>query len=367
MLRAGVYSSQAGGQQQWWCRREQHPDRCRHQPDIQVGGDRHCEGWQVLYSQADWHWQEDRHLHSRCKLCPSPQHQSKVSNSGSGHSLAHSSPHACTLHLPTKQNSCLICCCWEWHALLESTEMALVYREYSHKQHMFMGMYGSSMSEVTSLTFSIPYSCPYDVCRSVEDSQDPMAQLEFRLPADALVPLPGSVAPPRPRPTAPPVSSDPFDAFGSTPATAAATRDDFADLESLGAIGAPKAQAVAGTHEALLLASPFLFTLLLHLWLLALVTCLHCPPCLDAGSKRYLRTCLPSCLFTCAAASDPFSNMFGSMDMTAAVQQGGTTGPTPLDLNLLLAGGPSGPTSGPSMGFTTPSQAQVSPQGTLVP
>lgn len=63
------------------------------------------------------------------------------------------------------------------------------------------------------------------------------------------------------------------------------------------------------------------------------------------------------------AASDPFSDMFGGMDMSSAVQPGGTSGPTPLDLNLLLAGGPSGPTSGPSMGFTTPSQPQMSPQG----
>lgn len=64
------------------------------------------------------------------------------------------------------------------------------------------------------------------------------------------------------------------------------------------------------------------------------------------------------------AASDPFANMFGSMDMSKAVQaQGATTGPTPLDLDSLLAGGPHGPTSGPSMGFTTPSQSQLSPQG----
>ena len=95
-------------------------------------------------------------------------------------------------------------------------------------------------------TFSIASNHLHGVCRSVEDTQDPMAQLEFRLPADALVPLAGSVPPPRPRPTAPPVSSDPFDAFGNTSATAAAARNDFADLESLGAIGAPKAQAVAG-------------------------------------------------------------------------------------------------------------------------
>lgn len=63
------------------------------------------------------------------------------------------------------------------------------------------------------------------------------------------------------------------------------------------------------------------------------------------------------------AASDPFSNMFGSMDISSAVQPGGTSGPTPLDLNLLLTGGGPGPTSGPSMGFTTPSQPQMSPQG----
>ena len=71
--------------------------------------------------------------------------------------------------------------------------------------------------------------------------------MEFRLPADALVPLPGSVAAPSRRPLAAPTSADPFDAFGSSPVTAAAARDDFADLEALGAIGAPKAQAVAGT------------------------------------------------------------------------------------------------------------------------
>ncbi|KAL3157615.1 hypothetical protein ABBQ32_012066 [Trebouxia sp. C0010 RCD-2024] len=140
--------------------------------------------------------------------------------------------------------------------------------------------------------------------RSAEDNQDRMSQMEFRLPAEALVPLPGSAPAPRPRPTAAAASSDPFDAFGSPPATAAAARDDFAELE---AIGAPKGPA--------------------------------------------------------AAASDPFSDMFGGMDMSSAVQPGGTSGPTPLDLNLLLAGGPSGPTSGPSMGFTTPSQPQMSPQG----
>lgn len=90
------------------------------------------------------------------------------------------------------------------------------------------------------------------VSRSVEDSQDPLSQMEFRLPADALVPLPGSALPPRPRPAAAPISSDPFDAFGSAPAAAAAARDDFADLESLGAIGAPKAQAAAGTVSDIL-------------------------------------------------------------------------------------------------------------------
>ncbi len=73
-----------------------------------------------------------------------------------------------------------------------------------------------------------------------------MDQVEFRLPPDALVPLPGSVPPPRRRPAAAPTSGDPFDAFGSAPAEAAAARDDFADLESLGAIGAPQAQAAAG-------------------------------------------------------------------------------------------------------------------------
>ena len=51
--------------------------------------------------------------------------------------------------------------------------------------------------------------------------------------------------------------------------------------------------------------------------------------------------------------------------MTKVAQPGGTSGPTALDLDLLLAGGPAGPTSGPSMGFTTPSQPQMSPQGLL--
>ncbi len=73
-----------------------------------------------------------------------------------------------------------------------------------------------------------------------------MDQVEFRLPPDALEPLPGSVPPPRRRPAAAPTSGDPFDAFGSPPAEAAAARDDFADLESLEAIGAPQAQAAAG-------------------------------------------------------------------------------------------------------------------------
>ena len=67
------------------------------------------------------------------------------------------------------------------------------------------------------------------------------------------------------------------------------------------------------------------------------------------------------------AASDPFANMFGSMDMSKMQGPGGTSGPTPLDLDALLAGGPPGPNSGPSMGFTTPSQPQMSPQGTLRP
>ena len=59
--------------------------------------------------------------------------------------------------------------------------------------------------------------------------------------------------------------------------------------------------------------------------------------------------------------------MFGSMDMSRAVQPGGTSGPTPLDLDLLLTKGPPGPTSGPSIGFTTPSQPQMSPQGGHTP
>ncbi len=68
-----------------------------------------------------------------------------------------------------------------------------------------------------------------------------------------------------------------------------------------------------------------------------------------------------------AAASDPFANVFGSLDMSKAIQgPGGTTGPTPLDLDALLAGGPAGPNSGPSMGFTTPSQLQTSPQGLIL-
>ena len=70
-----------------------------------------------------------------------------------------------------------------------------------------------------------------------------MSQMEFRLPAETLVPLPGSAPAPRPRPTAAAVPSDPFDAFGSPPAVAAAARDDFAELE---AIGAPQGQAAAG-------------------------------------------------------------------------------------------------------------------------
>jgi hypothetical protein len=71
--------------------------------------------------------------------------------------------------------------------------------------------------------------------------------------------------------------------------------------------------------------------------------------------------------FLLTAASDPFANMFGSMDMSKMQGPGGTTGPTPLDLDALLAGGPPGPNSGPSMGFTTPSQPQMSPQGTSRP
>lgn len=134
--------------------------------------------------------------------------------------------------------------------------------------------------------------------RSVGPAEDQTAQLEFRLPPEALVPLPGSVPPPRRRPQAAPTSGDPFDAFGSAPAVAVAARDDFADLESLGAIGAPQAAQ--------------------------------------------------------AAASDPFAHVFGSLDMSKAIQgPGGTTGPTPLDLDALLAGGPAGgPLSGPNMGFT---------------
>ena len=77
-------------------------------------------------------------------------------------------------------------------------------------------------------------------------SEDQTVQAEFRLPAEALVPLPGSVPPPRRRPVAAPTSADPFDAFGSAPAAAVAARDDFADLESLGAIGAPQAPQAAG-------------------------------------------------------------------------------------------------------------------------
>lgn len=53
--------------------------------------------------------------------------------------------------------------------------------------------------------------------------------------------------------------------------------------------------------------------------------------------------------------------------MSRAVQPGGTSGPTPLDLDLLLTGAPPGPASGPSMGFTTPSQPQMSPQGAQTP
>lgn len=56
--------------------------------------------------------------------------------------------------------------------------------------------------------------------------------------------------------------------------------------------------------------------------------------------------------------------MFGSMDMSKMQGPGGTSGPTPLDLDALLAGGPPGPHSGPSMGFTTPSQSHMSQQGT---
>ena len=55
------------------------------------------------------------------------------------------------------------------------------------------------------------------------------------------------------------------------------------------------------------------------------------------------------------------------MDMSKMQGPGGTTGPTPLDLDALLAGGAPGPNSAPSMGFTTPSQPQMSPQGTLTP
>ena len=85
-----------------------------------------------------------------------------------------------------------------------------------------------------------------------------MSQLEFRLPAEALVPLPGSAPAPRPRPTVAAASSDPFDAFGSPPATAAAARDDFADLE---AVGAPTGPAVAGAllHRCLFAPSHLAF------------------------------------------------------------------------------------------------------------
>lgn len=92
----------------------------------------------------------------------------------------------------------------------------------------------------------------YD-CRSVEEAEDPMSRMEFQLPPEALVPLPGSTPPPKRRPAAAAAaaatSEDPFDAFGSMPGSAAqqaAVRNDFGDLESLAALGAPQAQAAAG-------------------------------------------------------------------------------------------------------------------------
>ena len=82
-----------------------------------------------------------------------------------------------------------------------------------------------------------------------------MSRMEFQLPPEALVPLPGSTPPPRRRPAAAAAaaaaSEDPFDAFGSMPGSAAqqaAIRDDFSGLEALGALGAPQAQAAAGRH-----------------------------------------------------------------------------------------------------------------------
>lgn len=81
-----------------------------------------------------------------------------------------------------------------------------------------------------------------------------MSRMEFQLPPEALVPLPGSTPPPKRRPAAAAAaaaaSEDPFDAFGSMPGSAAqqaAVRDDFGSgLESLGALGGPQAQAAAG-------------------------------------------------------------------------------------------------------------------------
>ena len=85
--------------------------------------------------------------------------------------------------------------------------------------------------------------------------------MEFQLPPEALVPLPGSTPPPKRRPAsaaaAAAVSEDPFDAFGSMPGSAAhqaAVRDDFSGLEDLAALGAPQAQQAAGRpHSAALL------------------------------------------------------------------------------------------------------------------
>ena len=115
-----------------------------------------------------------------------------------------------------------------------------------------------------------------------------MDQVEFRLPPDALVPLPGSVPPPRRRPAAAPTSGDPFDAFGSAPAEAAAARDDFADLESLGAIGAPQAQAAAGQTNPFFLYTFCWFYRVCHSSKLA---CLFMP---SNNALDLARTCTPA-------------------------------------------------------------------------
>lgn len=63
-------------------------------------------------------------------------------------------------------------------------------------------------------------------------------------------------------------------------------------------------------------------------------------------------------LYGLSAASDPFKGVFGSMDMSTAMvpQPGGTSGPAPLDLDLLL--GPNSGAPGAPQGFPKQPSAQ---------